>query len=149
MTAMTPTPPLELLRMLGRRLLFAIGFATLIGLLNSVISVVPTLLVVGRAWVVGALGLAASRRGCFSSPGLAHRQREAFARSQKLAFELERSELERQALDARMRLLQAQVQPHFLFPLLQSRAFPHVAEQDLVGEFNQLGGEVADQPLRA
>jgi hypothetical protein len=77
------------------------------------------------------------------------RQREAFARSQKLAFELERSELERQALDARMRLLQAQVQPHFLFPLLQSRAFPHVAEQDLVGEFNQLGGEVADQPLRA
>jgi hypothetical protein len=73
MTAMTPTPPLELLRMLGRRLLFAIGFATLIGLLNSVISVVPTLLVVGRAWVVGALGLAASRRGCFSSPGLALR----------------------------------------------------------------------------
>jgi LytS/YehU family sensor histidine kinase len=46
------------------------------------------------------------------------RQREAFARSQQLAFELERSELERQALDARMRLLQAQVQPHFLFNTL-------------------------------
>lgn len=46
------------------------------------------------------------------------RQREAFARSQALAFGLERSELERQALDARMRLLQAQVQPHFLFNTL-------------------------------
>jgi signal transduction histidine kinase len=46
------------------------------------------------------------------------RQREAFARSQALAFELERSELERQALDARMRLLRAQVQPHFLFNTL-------------------------------
>ena len=46
------------------------------------------------------------------------RQREAFARTQALAFDLERSELERQALDARMRLLQAQVQPHFLFNTL-------------------------------
>lgn len=46
------------------------------------------------------------------------RQREAFARTQALAFELERSQLERQALDARMRLLQAQVQPHFLFNTL-------------------------------
>jgi len=46
------------------------------------------------------------------------RQREAFAREQALAFDLERSELARQALDARMRLLQAQVQPHFLFNTL-------------------------------
>jgi hypothetical protein len=46
------------------------------------------------------------------------RQREAFARNQALAFDLERSELERQALDARMRLLQTQVQPHFLFNTL-------------------------------
>ncbi|PWF44992.1 sensor histidine kinase [Massilia glaciei] len=46
------------------------------------------------------------------------RQREAFARGQALAFELERSELERRALDARMRLLQSQVQPHFLFNTL-------------------------------
>ncbi|MES2958941.1 MAG: histidine kinase [Pseudomonadota bacterium] len=46
------------------------------------------------------------------------RQREAFAREQALAFELERSELERRALDAQMRLLQAQVQPHFLFNTL-------------------------------
>lgn len=46
------------------------------------------------------------------------RQKEAFARHQALAFELERSQLERQALDARLRLLQAQVAPHFLFNTL-------------------------------
>jgi hypothetical protein len=40
------------------------------------------------------------------------------ARSQALAFELERSELERKALDARLRLLQARVEPHFLFNTL-------------------------------
>jgi signal transduction histidine kinase len=46
------------------------------------------------------------------------REKEAFARHQKLAFALERSELERQALDARLHLLQAQVAPHFLFNTL-------------------------------
>jgi len=46
------------------------------------------------------------------------RQKEAFARHQKLAFALERSELERQALDTRLHLLQAQVAPHFLFNTL-------------------------------
>ena len=46
------------------------------------------------------------------------RQREALARNQALTFQLERSELERRAIDARMRLLQAQVQPHFLFNTL-------------------------------
>jgi signal transduction histidine kinase len=46
------------------------------------------------------------------------RQKEAFARHQALAFNLERSELERQALDARLSLLQAQVAPHFLFNTL-------------------------------
>lgn len=45
-------------------------------------------------------------------------QREALAREQALAFDLERSELERKALDARLRLLQAQVEPHFLFNTL-------------------------------
>jgi hypothetical protein len=45
-------------------------------------------------------------------------QREAFARDQATAFALERSELERKALDARFRLLQAQVEPHFLFNTL-------------------------------
>jgi LytS/YehU family sensor histidine kinase len=46
------------------------------------------------------------------------RQKETFARRQTLTFALERSELERQALDARLRLLQAQVAPHFLFNTL-------------------------------
>jgi hypothetical protein len=46
------------------------------------------------------------------------RAREAFARDQALRFQLERSELERRAVDARLRLLQAQVQPHFLFNTL-------------------------------
>jgi signal transduction histidine kinase len=46
------------------------------------------------------------------------REKEAFARDQQLAFALERSELERQALDARLHLLQAQIAPHFLFNTL-------------------------------
>ncbi len=46
------------------------------------------------------------------------REREASARSQALAFELERSRLEKQALDARVALLQAQIEPHFLFNTL-------------------------------
>jgi hypothetical protein len=46
------------------------------------------------------------------------KQRDAFAREQAFAFELEKSALERNALDARLRLLQAQVEPHFLFNTL-------------------------------
>ena len=46
------------------------------------------------------------------------RQRDVFVRDQALRFDLERSELERNALDARLRLLQAQVEPHFLFNTL-------------------------------
>jgi len=46
------------------------------------------------------------------------RQREAMARHQALSFALERSELERRATDARLALMQAQVQPHFLFNTL-------------------------------
>lgn len=45
-------------------------------------------------------------------------EKDATARHQALAFDLERSEFERQALDARLRLLQAQVAPHFLFNTL-------------------------------
>ncbi|MES2949130.1 MAG: histidine kinase [Pseudomonadota bacterium] len=46
------------------------------------------------------------------------RQREAKVEKQAMDFELERSEMARQALDARMRLLSAQAQPHFLFNTL-------------------------------
>src|SRR5205085_5405061 len=45
-------------------------------------------------------------------------KRDEDARNQALGFELQRSELERKALDARLRLLQAQVEPHFLFNTL-------------------------------
>ena len=68
----------------------------------------------GFFWIAGS--------GLFIGPLLAmgslYRQRDAEARSQALRFELERSELERRALDARLRLLQAQVEPHFLFNTL-------------------------------
>ena len=45
-------------------------------------------------------------------------QRELQIQDQAQAFALERSELERKALDSRLRLLQAQVEPHFLFNTL-------------------------------
>jgi signal transduction histidine kinase len=60
--------------------------------------------------------------GIFFAPWIALgymlRQKDAFARTQALAFDLERSEFERKAVDARLRLLQAQVSPHFLFNTL-------------------------------
>ncbi len=46
------------------------------------------------------------------------RQRDGTVRNQAQAFALERMALERGALDARLRLLQAQVAPHFLFNTL-------------------------------
>ncbi|HUL96331.1 MAG TPA: histidine kinase [Usitatibacter sp.] len=46
------------------------------------------------------------------------RKTELAARHQAMVFQLEKSELERKALDARLRLLQAQVEPHFLFNTL-------------------------------
>jgi len=70
--------------------------------------------ILGFIWIVGT--------GLIVAPLLAlgalYRQRDAEARNQALHFELERSELERQALDVRLRLLQAQVEPHFLFNTL-------------------------------
>lgn len=60
--------------------------------------------------------------GLLLSPWLAVaaliRQITGEAQRQALAFELERSQYERNALDARLRLLQAQVEPHFLFNTL-------------------------------
>ena len=47
-----------------------------------------------------------------------YRERDAQARTEALRFELERTQLERQALDARLSLLQAQIEPHFLFNTL-------------------------------
>jgi len=46
------------------------------------------------------------------------KQKDALTRDQALTIELTRSEMGRQALDSRLRLLQAQVEPHFLFNTL-------------------------------
>jgi hypothetical protein len=66
-------------------------------------------------WLLTVLGLLVAP---WTALGALVRQKEALARNQALAFELARSELERQASDARLRLLQAQVAPHFLFNTL-------------------------------
>jgi signal transduction histidine kinase len=70
--------------------------------------------IMGFMWIAGS-GLIV---GPLLAMGALYRQRDTEARNQALSFELERSELERQALDARLRLLQAQVEPHFLFNTL-------------------------------
>ncbi len=50
--------------------------------------------------------------------GALYRESDAQAKSQQLQFALEKSLLERQALDARLQLLHAQIEPHFLFNTL-------------------------------
>jgi len=71
-----------------------------------------------RARGLGALIFTGVLFAPWIAVGAMLKQRDAFAREQALAFELERSELERKALDARLHLLQAQVEPHFLFNTL-------------------------------
>jgi signal transduction histidine kinase len=46
--------------------------------------------------------------------GALYRERDAQARAAQLGFALEKSTLEKEALDARLKLLQAQIEPHFL-----------------------------------
>jgi LytS/YehU family sensor histidine kinase len=46
------------------------------------------------------------------------RQKDVLVREQTLQLQLQRSELERQSAESRLRLLQAQVEPHFLFNTL-------------------------------
>ena len=175
--------PHGLAALLGwNRMRVALGASTLIGLLLSVTSLLPTWMVIARTMVVGACALLAfglferwparlpswlarwvlqvaaivvvvpfgaylaywlttggnpqlatdklrligygtlTFAGVLFAPWIAVAamfwQRDAFARDQAMAFALERSELERKALDARFRLLQAQVEPHFLFNTL-------------------------------
>jgi hypothetical protein len=70
--------------------------------------------VAGFMWIAGcALGV-----GLLVALGALVRERDAMARSQALQFEIERGRLERQALDARLAVLTAQVEPHFLFNTL-------------------------------
>jgi LytS/YehU family sensor histidine kinase len=50
--------------------------------------------------------------------GALYRERDAQARAAQLGFALEKSTLEKEALDARLKLLSAQIEPHFLFNTL-------------------------------
>ena len=70
--------------------------------------------VTGFLWIAGS-GLVL---GLVLGLGALYRERDAQARSQALAFALEKSTLERQALDARLALLRSQIEPHFLFNTL-------------------------------
>ena len=68
----------------------------------------------GFVWLAGS----ALVLGLLLALGATVRERLAQARSRELEFELERSRLEKQAVDARLSLLQAQIEPHFLFNTL-------------------------------
>ncbi|WP_052736446.1 sensor histidine kinase [Aquincola tertiaricarbonis] len=70
--------------------------------------------VAGFSWIAGT-GLVL---GLVLALGAMYRERDAQARSQALQFALERETLERQAADARLALLQSQIEPHFLFNTL-------------------------------
>lgn len=56
--------------------------------------------------------------GTILALGALYRERDAQHRARELAFQLEREKLERQAADARLNLLTAQIQPHFLLNTL-------------------------------
>jgi len=56
--------------------------------------------------------------GLLATLGALFRERDAQLRAQALEFALAKEQLERQALDARLDLLQAQIEPHFLFNTL-------------------------------
>jgi signal transduction histidine kinase len=93
--------------------------ATLIVYLPSVHGDVFALLrnegtVLGFAWITGTVLVIAPALAL----GSLYRERDAQARNQALRFELERSQLAKQALDAQLQLLHAQIEPHFLFNTL-------------------------------
>jgi signal transduction histidine kinase len=70
--------------------------------------------VAGFAWIAGS-GLVI---GLVTAAIALVRERLLDAERRALALELERSRLEKQAVDARLSLLQAQIEPHFLFNTL-------------------------------
>jgi signal transduction histidine kinase len=97
----------------------AAPFATLVAYLPSVDGRLDRMLVhEGR--ITGFLFITATALviGPLVALVALYRQRDAQARAAQLAFALERSTLEREALDARLKLLQAQIEPHFLFNTL-------------------------------
>ncbi len=70
--------------------------------------------------VAGLLAISATTMvvGLVMALGALYRERDAQARADSLQFALEKTTLERQALDAQLQLLHAQIEPHFLFNTL-------------------------------
>jgi signal transduction histidine kinase len=68
----------------------------------------------GFLWISGSSLV----MGLLLTLGALYRERDAQMHAQALEFELERSTLARQALDAQLRVLHAQIEPHFLFNTL-------------------------------
>ena len=64
------------------------------------------------------LSISALSLGLVLALGALFRERDAQVRAQALMFQLEKETLERQAADARLSVLQAQIEPHFLFNTL-------------------------------
>jgi signal transduction histidine kinase len=91
---------------------FTIYLLKLGGDVEELLSLWPA--VTGMAWIAGS-GLFFS---LLFALGALYRERDAQARAMSLQWELERSTLRRQALDAQLRALQAQIEPHFLFNTL-------------------------------
>ena len=107
--------PKRLPAWLARWVLQVIGVALAMPFGTFVLSAVAAGTPASRRWELSVLGLLVAPWVALAA---LVRQKEALARHQALAFDLERSELEREALDARLHLLQAQVAPHFLFNTL-------------------------------
>jgi signal transduction histidine kinase len=70
--------------------------------------------VIGFWWVT----IGGSGAGLLVTTAALVRERDALAKSYALQFALEKEKLERQATDARLSLLQAQIEPHFLLNTL-------------------------------
>ncbi len=140
-----------------------VPLATLLVYLASVGGDIGSLLqseprILGFIWIAGS---ASCRRAFAGDVGVVPPSRWRGPQP-SVAFELERSELERQALNSQLRLLQAQVEPHFLFntlanvralvetgspqaaPVLQSLiAYLRAAMPRLANEAASLGDELA------
>jgi signal transduction histidine kinase len=71
-----------------------------------------------RVTGLAMIGGAALVLGLMLALGALYRERDAQANAQALQFALERETLQRQAADAQLKVLQSQVEPHFLFNTL-------------------------------
>ena len=108
------TRPRRLPRWLPRTVLRLVGVVLVIPVCAAIMAMLSPATRGDLAHVVGAALLFAP----WIAIGAILRERELHAREQAFAFELERSEFERRVSDARLSLMQAQVEPHFLFNTL-------------------------------